>query len=694
MNFFKKPLTITFFSLLFLLFLITPLITSAVSVGGGIGILPSTQDPNDPRTKSWFIYTMNSGETKEDSVVIINNSEDEVVVKVYPVDAITTTDGNFALVDEYAEQTGIGDWVELFAYEVGLKPNEVKKIPFTITLPENVEVGDHMGGIIIQEISRGPAGIAKEGMTMSIITRVGVRIYLTVPGERIDKLNIENFEYFFVSQPAGFIKTFLKLNYLTQFILDLKNEGNTRIEPDVKIKIKNIFGKTIEEIGGELGMVFPKKSTNIFLKWEKPLFFGRYTAEATVTYSDTQEPAVEKIVFWAIPYKVLIVLGSLIILGVLLRLILLYFIELSKEKMLIYSLSNKETIQEVAEKFKVNWSKLARINNIKKPYTIKKGQKLFIPFNRRNRELLAVLLKKGIMAPSIQEKLGKSNKSFLEKIHQGKRSLKILLIAAFVIVIGGGLMLLFLVNSKKQNIVQTAVQIATPDGAVDETRTKSGELKRSEIKLAVHNNSSSSENIEKLLKKLEFVGFQVEKTSDRSQQSYEKTTFEYQKGKLEQARAVQTALELNDEDVEFLEVDDLDFNVVIAYFVGDIFDLKIPELTDEDLQLLEKVDGGEIGQENQESSINKEDVSLSVLNGGAPSGTAGQVANALIQSGFTEATAENADNFDYQGITIYYQSDYSSAAVEIKNILSEDYSNINLEESSDIPTNIQVLLGS
>jgi len=670
--------------------LTTPLIVRALTLGGGIGIMPGSSDPGDPRTASWFVYTMNPGETKEDSVNLVNNSDDEVVVKVYPVDATTTNDGNFTLVDENVEQIGIGSWIDMFAYEVGLKPHEVKKIPFTITLPDNVDVGDHMGGIIVQEVSRGPAGTNKEGMTMSIVTRVGVRIYLTVPGERVEDISIEEFNKLFVKEESGFFRKFLDLNYYTQFILNLKNNGNVRIEPEVKVKIKNIFGQTVDELGGQLGMVFPKKSSNIFLRWNKNLFFGRYTAEAEVVYSDTVEPATTKIVFWAIPYKILTLLGALIIIIVLLRLVILYFMELSKESMVIYVMPKKELIQDVAEKFKVNWAKLARINHIKKPYSINKGQKLFIPENRRNRELLAALLKKGVLDPSIKNKLDKSKKNIFEKIHGGKKSIKIIMIAVVIIVVGGGLTALFFYKSKKQNIQQVPVEISNGGDDTDETRTKSGLIKRSEISLAVYNFASDQDNVDKLLKKLEFIGFQVSTTNIRESSNYDKTTFEYKNEELEQAEAIRTALELKREDVDMVEVDDLDYDVVIAYFEGEVFDLELPELTEHDLRLIED----NSNQGDSSALPDMDQVEVSVLNGGAPAGTAGQVAQDLINAGFAKATAANADSFDYQGVTINYQPELQSYAGEIKSLLADSYQVINLETNPSLNNEIEVILGS
>jgi len=684
----------------FLLFtLILPLQAFGLAAGG-IGILPANPDPNNNLSKSWFIYTMDRGQTKVDAVNVFNNSDDEVVVKVYPVDGTTTADGNFTLIDESAEQKGIGAWVNLFAYEVGLKPHEVKKIPFTISVPANADVGDHMGGLIIQEVSRGPAGAKREGMMMSIVTRIGARIYLTVPGERVEKLSITDFGSVFITRTANFWKKLLNINYVTSFLITLKNEGNVRIEPETKIKITNIFGKTVDEIGGQIGMVFPKSSSKLNLIWEKPLFFGRYVATAKVKFSQDQEPATKKIIFWAVPYKFLTILGGLIVLVILLRLIFLYFVELSKEKMLIYELSKKETVQEVAEKFKVNWAKLARLNRLKKPYELKNGQKLFIPANRRNKELLKVLLDKGVMEPSIQDKLGKVKKSIFYKIHQGKKSLKIIMIAVVILVVGGGLIWLFFNQAKKQAVVPTGGEITQPEAAKDLTRTRGGVLKRSEIKLAVYNNASTSENVEKLIKKLQFVGFKVEKTNTRGKESYEKTTLEHKKDPennagLEAARGVVEALGIKNEDVDFIEIEGLPYDVEIAYFVGDVFDLELPELTAADLKILEPVIGQATSTATTTSTLlNKAGVTITVLNGGAPAGSASQVANQLKNAGFTNTTSGNAASFDYQGVTIYYQENSASAAQEIKDVLSSSYSNIKLEQKADLTINVQVILGS
>src|SRR5258705_8106821 len=70
-------LRVTFVSFLFLLLTsLFPLIPQAFAGGeGNIGAYPTNYDVSNPKTKSWFIYELKPGETKEDSITVVNNSD-------------------------------------------------------------------------------------------------------------------------------------------------------------------------------------------------------------------------------------------------------------------------------------------------------------------------------------------------------------------------------------------------------------------------------------------------------------------------------------------------------------------------------------------------------------------------------------------------------------------------------------------
>jgi len=236
---------------------------------GGLGIHPneSEWDEKNRLSKSWFIYTLEPGEVKEGKIDVTNSSEEMTEVKIYPVDAVTTKDGAFAPEPEDKEKVGVGAWITLAEQEFFLKPNEIKVVDFTIKVPENAEVGDHMGTIIVQGKE---APEAKKGTAMQVLTRVGARVYLTVPGEIIKELELEEFSYKIEEGQAVF--------YLT-----LANKGNVRISPGGEIEIKDETGNVIDKIEITEREVFPKDTIVLPTRWEKTMA-GKFTALATVSY--------------------------------------------------------------------------------------------------------------------------------------------------------------------------------------------------------------------------------------------------------------------------------------------------------------------------------------------------------------------------------------------------------------------------
>lgn len=252
---------------------------------GGLGIHPneSEVDEKNSLTQSWFIYTLELGELKEAKVDVVNTSDNPQEVKVYPVDAVTTKDGAFAPEPESREKVDVGTWVTLSESELSLEPGETKTIDFTIQVPDNAEVGDHAGAIIIQ--SRESQN-AVAGSGLQITTRVGARMYITIPGDIVRELAFTEFIW-----ESG--------NDKTIFYLTLVNNGNVRILPRGEIEITNIFGKLVAIIKIPGREVFPGDTITIPVVWEPTSLLGRFTAKTYVTYDQGQTPTRE-VTFWII----------------------------------------------------------------------------------------------------------------------------------------------------------------------------------------------------------------------------------------------------------------------------------------------------------------------------------------------------------------------------------------------------------
>lgn len=140
---------------------------------GGVAAQPANPT-SDARTASWFVYTLTPGATKNDALVVENDTDATKTFDLYPADSTPTTGNGFALKQRAEKMEQIGAWVKLASAAVTLAPHEQKNIPFTVNIPKTLGPGLFAGGVMVAE--RGSAKTA--GIDLSL--RVGVRMYITV----------------------------------------------------------------------------------------------------------------------------------------------------------------------------------------------------------------------------------------------------------------------------------------------------------------------------------------------------------------------------------------------------------------------------------------------------------------------------------------------------------------------------------
>ncbi|MBU0708092.1 LysM peptidoglycan-binding domain-containing protein [Patescibacteria group bacterium] len=372
-------------TLALLLMIISAYAVEAIAMGQK-GIMPANPNPDVMYSDSWFIYTMEPGESREDSAMILNATDESASFKIYAVDATTTSDGSFAPLMQDEKRKDVGSWVELPQETIEVPANTEMEVPFKITIPENdVDVGEHIGAIVIQEILE--KDVVTGGARISIITRVGVRMYVTIPGEIRKELNITGFRGNLLSRlkymqevvPVDRILDLLGLKPAVQYFISFENTGNVHLDLSGKVKIQNIFGRTIKSIEDvNFGIIMPDKPTSNFVNWTDPPVFGRFKATAEVTYGDG-EVATATAVIWVIPYRLLILIALIIVIFIIIRLLFQLIVAKEKSKMGIHTVIEGDTIESIAEQYGLRWKYLARVNKLKAPYQIKVGQEILVP---------------------------------------------------------------------------------------------------------------------------------------------------------------------------------------------------------------------------------------------------------------------------------------------------------------------------
>lgn len=360
---------------------------------GGAGIAPANPRPDEPLSSSWFIYEVNPGDVLEDDAWILNTSAKPLKISIDAVDAISLGGGGFGLLDKSQPNPNLGDWVTLDKREVEVPPNTKQKVHFKITVPANPEVGDHIGGLVVQKMDSAPDMVSKSGgATVNIRTRVGARIYLTVLGNihRGWKL-------------LG--KSFFGRGNKMVLRFKVANSGNVRARLQGDVRIYGIFGLYDKWPDLDIGEVWQGKTNLQEINWPgkpRPLF-GPYLAIATIkdtyapmTRTTEMPPAPPPVTVWMVTFFIPY-LQSLLLLFLI---FIIWFIvqtrrwlkmrNLARMKVAAYKTKKGDHIADIAARYDINWKFLAQLNDIKPPYSLYGLTTIYVPDVRGKRRDIRV----------------------------------------------------------------------------------------------------------------------------------------------------------------------------------------------------------------------------------------------------------------------------------------------------------------
>lgn len=359
------------------IFIVVPV--GAIAVGG-VGGRPANPDPDNPRTQSIFIMTLDRGESREDEVLVVNNSGEPQTIRLYAVDGIVTNTGSYSCQQESDVQSGLGQWISLSEDEITLNDSTNQTVPFTVTMPKNADVGEHNGCIVFETRDAAEDTTTSEGGNVRVKTRQAIRVAVTVPGELKRDISLEQFA---VTETDG--------NPLYSVIL--KNVGNVSADVDVKVRVTSLFKNEIYTNGGGYPVLPDTQLSLNFSHDDTPMFGGLYAAEAVIEYgANIDELGAERgeTVTKTSEQKLVLImpspLGGLILLVIFLAAVAVAVKYVRKELHHIkivqkgdtHIVKKGDTIQSVAERYGMSWKHLAATNKIKAPYVLTEGQPLHV----------------------------------------------------------------------------------------------------------------------------------------------------------------------------------------------------------------------------------------------------------------------------------------------------------------------------
>lgn len=380
------------------------LVTAA---SGGVGGRPANPDPDNPRTQSIFIYTLDKGKTKNDQLYLSNGGDTDAEVQLYAVDGTISNTGAFTCKQEVEARTDIGKAITLSKNEVIVPANGNLLVDFSLVLPEEADVGEHDGCIVIQK----KEDEGQQTGSIRVHTRTAVRVVVLVPGDIHREVTIANFTANSSYKKGN--RTYVG----PQVSFDLKNAGNVSADVAVSVHIRDIFGNEVRAPGasgqdtffsGQYPVIASSTFTANYDSEFQPFFGGWYTVNASIVYNkkagtfgvdtsgDVLRSESEEITLFFWPSIWFLIILGLLVLSALgfLAWRVMQVREAAKrarrslkrpvEKPLWgpYEVQEGDTLQELSRGTGVPLNKIAIMNKLTPPYALKPGQKIYLPHKR------------------------------------------------------------------------------------------------------------------------------------------------------------------------------------------------------------------------------------------------------------------------------------------------------------------------
>ena len=288
-----------------------PAATAGETATFGIG--PASAKGLDGRAYLQFLTS--PGAQTTDHVAVRNYATAPVTITLYAADATTSSDGalSFAPRDKAPKDTG--SWIRL----PGGRPTftiparRFVVVPLAVVVPADASPGDHVGAVVASLASKV---ISKNGQRVTLEQRIALRTFFRVAGALRPQLTVQSIKasYIGVADPIG--KGNAKVTYT------VTNTGNVRLGAKQRVWVSGLLGSSTSVVPTEIPILVPGGSATVtaVVPGVLPTVFVQAHVELTpVVFNGDVDGKVAKHYsgsarFWAIPWVLLALIGSLIVL--------------------------------------------------------------------------------------------------------------------------------------------------------------------------------------------------------------------------------------------------------------------------------------------------------------------------------------------------------------------------------------------
>jgi len=261
----------------------------AWSVTGAEAALATASGPSfalqalqTPNGMSYFVYHARPTTVLSGRVRVANAGGAAGDVALYAVDATTGQTSGTVYLDGRAPRSAVGSWIVLGAKRLTLSPGESRIVPFTVTVPAGVVPGQHVGGIVAENLLPSatplptPAGGGGGTLIVKFRTLDIVAVEVDVPGHLKAGVKISGVT-------AGGTQGHQTLQ------IGMSNSGNVIVKPQGTMDVADADGRRVQHLTFTMDSFLPWTAIDYPVPVRgHALGAGSYEATIVLTYGDGQ----------------------------------------------------------------------------------------------------------------------------------------------------------------------------------------------------------------------------------------------------------------------------------------------------------------------------------------------------------------------------------------------------------------------
>jgi len=254
---------------------VSALAPSALADASSFALRPVSYQASNPVTQSYFVLAARPGQTIRSKVRVTNAGTASGSALLYAVDATTGQTSGAVYRARTSSRRDVGSWLRLGFGRVTLAPGESRLVAFAVVVPAHVRPGQHLGGIVAENLTvdNGAPSHGNHGGSFRIRVRhlTIVAVEVNLPGPPVERITL-----------AGVKAS--RIGAYPTIVLSLRNEGTVMLKPHGAVRLIGADGRVVERRAFALDTFLPKTAIDYPLVLHERLAPGTYRAAVDLEY--------------------------------------------------------------------------------------------------------------------------------------------------------------------------------------------------------------------------------------------------------------------------------------------------------------------------------------------------------------------------------------------------------------------------